>query len=130
MEQTKHDAENHRVSLEQQIYKIKQQQIELNDLYERELKNLNDMHQLITDICENNYLVISNYERYAQQLQSIKQDQENNSFIQSFILQIDQILQQQNHIDGTANTLSISDNETTTDSDSKYKIISILKKYS
>jgi 7-keto-8-aminopelargonate synthetase-like enzyme len=130
MEQTKHDADNHRVSLEQQIYKIKQQQIELNDLYERELKNLNDMHQLITNICENNYLVISNYERYAQQLQSIKQDQENNSFIQSFILQIDQILQQQNHIDGTANTLSISDNETTTDSDSKYKIISILKKYS
>jgi 7-keto-8-aminopelargonate synthetase-like enzyme len=129
MEQTKHDAENHRVSLEQQIYKIKQQQIELNDLYERELKNLNDMHQLITNICENNYLVISNYERYAQQLQSIKQDQENNSFIQSFILQIDQILQQQNHIDGTANILSISDNETTTDSDSKYKIISILKNY-
>jgi 7-keto-8-aminopelargonate synthetase-like enzyme len=130
MEQTKHDAENHRVSLEQQIYKIKQQQTELNDLYERELKNLNDIHQLITNICENNYLVISNYERYAQQLQSIKQDQENNSFIQSFTLQIDQILQQQNHIDGTTNILSISDNETTTDSDSKYKIISILKKYS
>ncbi len=90
---------------------------------------MNDIHQLITDICENNYLVISNYERYAQQLQSIKQDQDNNSFIQSFILQIDQILQQQNHIDGTANILSISDNETTTDSDSKYKIISILKNY-
>lgn len=110
IDQIIHDAENHRVSLEQQIYKIKQQQIELNDLYERELKNLNDIHQFVTNICENSDLVISDYTQYAQQLQSIKQNQENNSFI----IQINQILQQKN-----PNISSISDHEMTTDSNSK-----------
>jgi hypothetical protein len=100
IDQTMHDAENHRVSLEQQIDKIKHQQTELNNLYERELKNLNDIHQFVINICENSHLIISDYEQYVKQLNLIKQDQKNNSFIQSFIIQIDQILQQEKHIDG------------------------------
>jgi hypothetical protein len=98
---TINDAENHRVLLEQQINKIKQQQTSLNDLYEREIKNLNNIHEFLTNICENNYLLISEYERYIKQFELIKQNQANNSFIQAFILQIDQILQQQNQFLGT-----------------------------
>jgi hypothetical protein len=98
---TINDAENHRVLLEQQINKIKQQQTSLNDLYEREIKNLNNIHEFLTNICENNYLLISEYERYIKQFELIKENQANNSFIQAFILQIDQILQQQNQFLGT-----------------------------
>jgi len=139
---TINEADNYRVLLEQKINKIKQQQIILNDLYEREINNLNDRHQFLTNICKNSYRFISEYEKYVKQFQLIKDEQANNPFI----LQIDQILQQQNQIIGinktknirlifyfcleskdeisiTTNILSVLDNETTIDSNKKFEYL-------
>jgi len=85
------EAENHRILFEKQINKIKQQQTVLNDIYEREIKNLNDKNEFLTHICENSYVLISEYEQYVKQFELIKQEQINNRFI----LDIDEILQQQ-----------------------------------
>lgn len=98
--QTIHDAGNHRSLLEEQIERLKQQHNALNKIYEREITNLNQMHQLVKNICGNNYLLISDYDRYAKQWQSIKQNQMNNSFLQPFMFQIDQLLQQQDSLNG------------------------------
>jgi len=142
IDQTINEAKNHRVLFEQQINRIKQQRTTLNDLYEREIKNLNDKHEFVTHICENSYVLISEYEQYIKQFQLIKQDQVNNRFIQELTLQIDEILQQQQNqiisktntkniqiifihlfcleskdeISTTRNILSILDSETTIDS--------------
>lgn len=108
IDQTINEAKNHRVLFEQQINRIKQQRTTLNDLYEREIKNLNDKHEFVTHICENSYVLISEYEQYIKQFQLIKQDQVNNQFIQELILQIDEILQQQqNQIISKINTKNI-----------------------
>lgn len=107
---TVNETETYRSLLEQQINKIKQQQTTLNDLYEREIKNLNNIHEFLTNICENNYLLISEYEQYLKEFELIKQNQGNNSFIQAFILQIDQILQQQNQVIGIDKNKIISSN--------------------
>jgi hypothetical protein len=85
------EAESHRILFEQQINKIKQQQTVLNDIYEREIKNLNDKNEFLTHICENSYVLISEYEQYVKQFELIKQEQINNQFI----FDIDEILQQQ-----------------------------------
>ena len=90
------EAENHRILIEQQINKMKQQQILLNDLYEHEIKNLNDIHEFLINICQNTSLCLSEYEQSIKQFQLIKQNYLHNSFI----IQIDQILQQQNQIIG------------------------------
>jgi hypothetical protein len=139
---TINEADNYRELLEQKINKIKQQKIILNDLYEREINNLNDRHQFLTNICKNSYRFISEYEKYVKQFQLIKDEQANNLFI----LQIDQILQQQNQIIGinkrknvrlifyfrleskdeisiTTNILSVLDNETTIDSNKKFEYL-------
>lgn len=103
IDQTIHDAESHRVTLEEQIERLKQQQMTLNDFYERHLRNLHHTHQLVKNLCENNYLFVSDYERYSKQWQLIKHDRTNNTSLQTFITQIDQILQQQQQrsLDGT-----------------------------
>jgi len=142
IDQTINEAKNHRILFEKQINRIKQQRTILNDLYEREIKNLNDKYEFVTHICENSYVLISEYEQYIKQFQLIKQDQVNNQFIQELILQIDEILQQQQNqiisktntkniqiifiylfcleskdeISTTRNILSILDSETTIDS--------------
>lgn len=94
IDQTIREAETHRLSLEEQIERLKQQQITLNDFYERETKNLNHIHQVVKNICDNNFLLVSDYERYMKQWQLIKQDQTKNSSLQSFIVQIDRVLQE------------------------------------
>ena len=95
-----HEAENHRISLEEQIERLKQQHNALNDFYTREITNLNHIHQLVKNLCGNNYLLISDYDRYAKQWQLIKQNQMNHSYLQPFMFQIDQILQQQDSLNG------------------------------
>lgn len=93
--QTITEAENYRSLIEQQIHKIKQQQITLNNFYENEIKNLNHIQEFLRNICENNSLFISDYEQYMKQYQFIKENQLNNSFLKFFTEQIDQIIQQQ-----------------------------------
>lgn len=78
------EADNHRIFVEEQINKIKQQQILLNNFYENKLKDLNHIHEFVRNI-NHNYL---EYEKTFKQFQLIKEQQNNYSFIQ----QIDQII--------------------------------------
>jgi len=138
------EADNQRILLEQQINKIKQQQMRLNQFYERKIEHLNDMHKFVINISENKcfYSWMFEYKNNVKQFDIIKQEQKKNSLIN----QIDQILQQQNQIIGinktknirlifyfcleskdeisiTTNILSVLDNETTIDSNKKFEYL-------
>ena len=78
------EADNHRILVEEQIDKIKQQQILLNNFYENKLKDLNHIHEFVRNINSNHL----EYEKTFKQFQLIKEQQNNYSFIQ----QIDQII--------------------------------------
>jgi hypothetical protein len=91
-------ADQQRSVLEQQIDKIKQQQIALNQFYDRELKQLNEMHELVVNICANRldnqnfHSLMRDHGKHMKQFETIKLEEASNSIIS----QIDQILQQQN----------------------------------
>jgi hypothetical protein len=94
------EADNQRILLEQQINKIKQQQMKLNQFYEREIEHLNDMHQFVINISENKlnnnsfYSWMFEYKNNVKQFDIIKQEEKKKSLI----TQIDQILQQENQV--------------------------------
>jgi len=90
------EADNQRILLEQRIDKIKQQQMRLNQFYERKIEHLNDMHKFVRNISENKcfYSWMFDYKNNVKQFDIIKQEQKKNSLIN----QIDQILQQENQV--------------------------------
>jgi hypothetical protein len=91
------EADNQRILLEQQINKIKQQQMRLNQFYERKIEHLNDMHKFVINISENKcfYSWMFEYKNNLKQFDIIKQEQKKKN---SLITEIDQILQQENQV--------------------------------
>ncbi|UJR23257.1 hypothetical protein I4U23_026277 [Adineta vaga] len=95
------EADHQRVSIQQQIDNIKQQQMILNNFYEREMKHLNEMHDSLVNICENKldnqnfHTLMHDYEKNTKQLARIKKEDEEKN---SLPIQIDQILKQQNEM--------------------------------
>ena len=91
------DAQQQKRLLEEQIDRLSEQKLALNELYERELKNATDLHTFISHVCEtkcnetNSYKLTSDYEKNLQQFNAIKGVQIPE--IQSFIARVDQILQ-------------------------------------
>ena len=91
------DAQQQKRLLEEQIDRLSEQKLAVNQLYERELKSATDLHTFVSNLCEtkcnetNSYKPTGDYEKDLQQFNAIKQTQMPE--IRSFIARFDQVLQ-------------------------------------